>query len=324
MGESVKGAVLVVDDEAPNRALVRRVLESVGFSVDEASHGTEAIAAVVRKLPDLVLLDLEMPGLDGYGVLRALKGDIRTRLIPVIMLTSHDQLIEKVRAVEIGADDYLVKPFNVTELLARVKALVSLKRFTDELENASEVLASIALCVESRDRYTGNHCKRLGEYADRVGKAFGLGDDDCRILRLGGVFHDLGKIAVGDAILNKPGRLTPEEFVVMKSHSTVGADLCKRMRTMEKIIPLIRHHHEKLDGSGYPDGLKGSAIPLLVRITSVVDVYDALATKRSYKESLPRETCLQILREEVAKGWWDREVVETLANVIATESRERS
>lgn len=311
-----KGRILIVDDEASSRAVVRAILISEGYEVVEATDGQEATARIARDLPDLVLLDLEMPGLDGYGVLRMLKGNPRTRLIPVVMLTGHDQLPEKVRAVEIGADDYIHKPFRLAELSARVKSLVSLKRLIDDMEHASQVLEGIALCIESRDLYTGNHCKRLGEYAVRVGAVLGLGEEDRKILRLGGVFHDLGKIAVSDVILNKPGRLTTQEFDVMKTHAPVGADLCKNMKTLEKTLPLIRHHHEKLDGSGYPDGIGGKEIPLLVRITSVVDVFDALHTKRSYKDSLPLDKCFEILREEVARGWWDRDVVEALARVV--------
>ena len=314
----MEGRILVVDDEAANRGLVRRILVSQGYEVEEAADGKEAVAAVDRRPPDLVLLDLEMPGLDGYGVLRVLKGNPRSRLVPVIMLTGHNQLPEKLRAVEIGADDYIPKPFNLTELSARVKSLVSLKRFTDDLESASQVLEGIALCVESRDLYTGNHCKRLARYAERVGEMFGLDEEARRILHLGGVLHDLGKIAISDTILNKPARLTPEEFLLMKTHSAVGADLCGKMRTLEKVLPLIRHHHEKLDGSGYPDGLSGNDLPLLVRITSVVDVFDALHTKRSYKESLPIGKCFEILRQEADKGWWDRDVVEALVRVFTT------
>lgn len=312
----MEARILVVDDEAANRALVRRLLTSEGYDVEEAVDGNEAAAAIERRLPDLVLLDVEMPGLDGYGVLRLLKGNPVTRLVPVVMLTGHHQLPDRLRAVEIGADDYIHKPFDLTVLSARVKSLLSLKRFTDELENASLVLEGIANCVESRDRYTGNHCKRLSRYADQVGAALGLGDEDRRILRLGGVLHDLGKIAISDVILNKRGPLTPEEFALMKSHAAVGADLCGGMKTLEKVLPLIRHHHEKLDGSGYPDGIGGKEIPLLVRITSVVDVFDALHTRRSYKESFPLGRCFEILREECHRGWWDRDVVETLVRVV--------
>jgi len=309
--------VLVVDDEAPNRGLVRKVLEPLGYVVVEAGDGEEALAAIALQSPDLVLLDLVMPKLDGYAVLRAIKSDPRTRLIPVVMLTSHDQLVEKIRAVQIGVDDYLFKPFNIAELTARVKSLVNLKQFTDELEHASKVVEAFATCVESRDRYTGNHCKRLGAYAARVGKILGLGDEDLRTLHLGGVLHDIGKIAISDLVLNKPGRLTPEEFELMKTHSSVGSELLSPMRTLERVYPLVRHHHEKLDGSGYPDKIGGSEISLLVRITSVVDVFDALHTKRSYKDAFPLEKCLALLREESQKGWWDRDVVEALGLALA-------
>lgn len=309
--------ILVVDDEEANRTLIRRVLSGVGYEILEAADGIEALEVVKRTPPDLVLLDLEMPRADGYTALRALKGDPATRLIPVIMLTSHDQLTAKIRAVEVGVDDYLGKPFNLPELMARVKSLVSLKRFTDELEHAERVLEGVAHCVEGRDRYTGNHCKRLAAYATRVGAAMGLDQEDLKTLYLGGIFHDLGKIAVSDTILNKPGRLTPEEFDLMRSHAATGADLLKGMKTMERVLPLVRNHHEKLDGSGYPDRLTAGAIPLVVRIMSVVDVFDALHTKRSYKEAHPVEASLAILREEVAKGWWDRNVVDALARDLA-------
>lgn len=309
----MKNRILVVDDEPVNRALVRQALASESCEISEAGNGSEAVRAVALTPPDLVLLDLEMPILDGYSVLEALKSDPKTRLIPVVMLTTHDQICDKVKAVEIGADDYLPKPFNLQELKARVRSLLSLKHFTDELEHASEVLEAIAQCVESRDRYTGNHCKRLGDYAVALGKDLGLGEPDLKILRLGGVLHDLGKIAVSDTILNKQGRLTSEEFEIMKSHPAAGANLCRRMRTLDQVLPLIRHHHEKLDGSGYPDHIGGAEISLPVRIITVVDVFDALYTKRAYKESLPLDKCMSILREEAQKGWWDREVVEALA-----------
>jgi putative two-component system response regulator len=226
-------------------------------------------------------------------------------------LTSLYELPDRLKAIELGVDEFLTKPFRAVELVARVRSLLALKRFTDELEHASRVLEGIAHVVEKRDPYTGDHCRRLGEYGARLGGALGLGEEEVRSLWLGGIFHDLGKIAVPDGILNKPGRLTAEEFGLMRTHPVVGADLCRSMRTMQGVIPLIRHHHEKLDGSGYPDGLAGKEIPILVRVITVVDVYDALATARPYRAALPHETCMAILRSEVEKGWWDREVVET-------------
>ena len=312
-----KVQILVVDDEATNRRLLRQILTPLGYDVVEAADGEAALAQVAIELPDLILLDVMMPLRSGYEVCRDLKSNPRTRLIPVVMLTGLDQKAEKLKAVELGAAEFLSKPFDIAELTTRVRSLIALKHFTDELEHASSVLESVALVVEGRDKNTGNHCKRLGEYAARVGGAIGLEDDDIKVLRLGGVLHDLGKIAVSDNILNKPGRLSPEEWTDMHRHPVVGAELCQSMRTLDKVLPLIRNHHEKLDGSGYPDGLSGNDIPALVRIISVVDVYDALATKRSYKEPLSRDKCFEVLREEAAKGWWDQEIVETLARVTS-------
>ncbi len=314
-----EGRILIVDDEASNRSLVRRVLEPLGYAVAEAADGEAALAAVAKGIPDLVLLDIQMPRMDGYAALRQLKEDPKTRLVPVVMLTSLDQFPDKLRAVEIGADDYLLKPFHVAELCARVKSLISLKRYTDELEHASKVLHSIALVVEQRDAYTGGHCMRVGVRATRVGIALGLGGEDLKTLRLGGAFHDLGKIGIPDAILRKPGKLSPEEFEAMKAHAAKGADLVQPMRALAAALPLIRHHHERLDGSGYPDRLTAREIPATVRILSVADIYDALATKRPYKDPLPHEVCMKILREEAGKGWWDRDVVEALAKVVEAE-----
>ena len=310
----MKGArILVVDDEEIIRSLVRGILAGEGVDVVEASDGEAGLAEVRRRSPDLILLDLHLPRLDGHGVLSALKSDPKTRLIPVVMLTGSANPSDRLPAIESGADDYVAKPFHPAELVARIRSLVSLKRFTDELEHAANVLEAVAHVVEGRDKHTGDHCRRLGEYGTRVGRRLGLPESELRILRLGGVFHDLGKIAVPDAILNKPGKLTPGEFAVMKEHPGRGFELCRGMRTLERVLPLIRHHHEKLDGSGYPDGLKGEQIPILVRIVSVVDVFDALASKRSYKEPLPMADCFRILREETERGWWDQAVVSALA-----------
>jgi len=311
--------ILIVDDEPANRGLVRRVLEPQGYQVIEAGDGVEALALIARSLPDLILLDLNMPKLGGHAVVESVKRDPRSRLIPVVMLTSQDQFSEKMRAMESGVDDYLIKPFNTVELVTRVRSLINLKRFTDELEHASKVIEGIAVVVESRDRYTGSHCKRLGLYAARIGRHLKLGEEDLRILQLGGVLHDLGKIAVPDAVLNKPGKLTAEEYDIMKSHSAVGSELLRNLRTLERVLPLVRHHHEKLDGSGYPDRIGGKEIPLLVRITSVVDVFDALHTRRPYKDPFPLEKCFSILKEETRRGWWDPEVVDALQKVILQE-----
>jgi putative two-component system response regulator len=184
------------------------------------------------------------------------------------------------------------------------------------LEHASQVLHSIAVVVEERDAYTGDHCARVGLLAITIAQSLGLGQEELRTLSLGGSYHDLGKIAIPDGILRKPGKLSPEEFELMKKHAALGADILKPMRTMTSVLSLVRHHHERLDGSGYPDRLPGRDIPATVRILSVTDIYDALATRRPYKDAFPHETCMKILRDEAAKGWWDRDVVEALGKVV--------
>ncbi|MBV9080926.1 MAG: response regulator [Elusimicrobia bacterium] len=307
--------VLIIDDEPSNRRLARRALEPLGFQIEEAADGVEGLEAVRRDRPDLILLDVRMPRMNGYEVCRALKDDEATRLIPIIILTSLDEITDKLEAIEAGAADFLVKPFDVAELTTRVKALVSLKHFTDELENAGSVLQGIARVVAERDAYTAGHCQRVGAIASRLGEMFHCSDEDLRALRLGAIFHDVGKIAVPDAVLRKPATLDPHEREKIKLHATVGPELVRPMKTMAAVVPLIRHHHEKLDGSGYPDGLKGDEIPLTVRILSVADIFDALATKRPYKDPLPVEECIRILRDEVKRGWWDPAVVDAMEKI---------
>ena len=315
-----KSKILVVDDEMANRLLLHGILGPHGYEIFEASNGEEALEMVEKMKPDLVLLDVVMPKKNGFEVCQALKSSNKTKLIPVVMLTSLDQLQDKLRGVDLGADDYINKPFNLAELTTRVKALLSLKHYTDELEYVHDVLTSIANIVESRDYYTHNHCKNVVKYSVAIAKMMNVSEEDIEMIRLGAGFHDIGKIAIPDAILLKPGKLTTEEFEVMKTHAAIGAELLKPMKTMEKVLPLIRNHHEKLDGSGYPDGWKNDEISLPIRILSVVDIYEALISKRTYKDSMLPEKAFGILKEESGKGWWDLRVIENLVAVIAQDT----
>jgi len=312
--------ILIVDDEPANRRLARAILAPLGYRLRYACDGEEALEAVHKETPDLVLLDILMPKRNGYWVCEQLKQNARTKLIPIIMLTSLHQIEDKIQGIELGVDDYITKPFIATELKARVKSLLAVKLYTDELENVSFVLKGIAKVVESRDSYTGDHNKRVGDYGAGVALAMGLAAEDVKAIRLAGMLHDLGKISIPDSILRKPGSLTDDERNIMKTHAAVGATLVEPMNTMAAILPFIRHHHERLDGSGYPDGISGNEISLPVRILSVVDIYDALATRRSYKDAFSPPQCLAILREEAARGWWDRDVVEHLAKSLAVST----
>jgi putative two-component system response regulator len=257
-----------------------------------------------------------MPKLDGYEVCRRLKADPKTILIPVVMITSLSQTQQRIAGIEAGADEFLSKPVNRQELLTRVRSLLKLKRHTDELENAETVLFSLAISVEAKDPYTNGHCDRLARYSVALGKKLGLAPEQLRALHRGGVLHDVGKIGIPDSILLKPGPLTREEREVIKAHPVIGERICAPLKSLRHVLPIIRHHHERYDGSGYPDGLAGDTIPLTARILQVVDLYDAFTTQRPYKPAYDTERTFAIMREETARGWWDPRLIETFLQMV--------
>lgn len=297
--------VLVVDDEDVNRELLAELLCRQGLQVVEAGDGEEALRQFARVQPDLVLLDVEMPLLRGFEVCRRLKDNPETRLTPVVLVTGLSATSDRIRGIQAGADDFLNKPFDKTELMARVRSLLSLKAYTDELERAESVLFALARSIEGKDPYTRGHCERLSEYSVRLAQRVGLPEAQISALRRAGIVHDIGKVAIPDAVLLKPGRLTTDEFKIMQEHPVVGERICTPLRSFRQVLPIIRHHHEKLDGSGYPDGLRGERIPLTARILTIVDVYDALTTERPYKRSLSPAEAQQVMMDEVRNGWWD-------------------
>jgi putative two-component system response regulator len=301
--------ILVVDDQPSIAGLMSQLLTMRGYDVVTAANAEQAEAEVRRQLPDLILSDVMMPGKSGYDFCRGLKENPATRLIPFVLITGLTDSSDKVRGIESGADDFLNKPVLAEELIARVKSLLRLKEFTDELENADSVLCTLGLIVEGRDPYTEGHCERLSVRAADLGRHLGLDEDSLVALKRGGYLHDLGKIAVPDEILKKGSDLTPAEWVVMKLHPITGENICRPLHSLRLVLPIIRHHHEHTDGSGYPDGLMGPEIPALPRILQVVDVYDALRTARSYKPALTHEQAAQTMREEAARGLWDAELV---------------
>ena len=302
--------ILVVDDHQDNAYLLSELLKSRGYEVAIASNAREADFYVHSSPPDLVLLDVIMPDKNGYELCREWKNNPETRLIPVIMITGLSDREDRIRGIEVGADDFLSKPLFPEELFARVKSLIKLKEFTDELDNAEAVLCSLGRSVESRDPYTEGHCERLSRYASELGAFLRLEEDEIIALKRGGFLHDLGKVAIPDSILKKHGTLTEDEWMLMRQHPEIGENICRPLHSLRLVLPIIRHHHEHWDGSGYPDRLSGEEIPLLARILQVVDVYDALRTERPYKPARSHEDAYEVMIAEAEAGLWDRRLVE--------------
>lgn len=302
------GKILIVDDESAARAALEALLRREGFDVRDASDGPSALAECATFRPDLILLDILMPGINGFEVCRRIKATPETRLTPVVLITGLSATEDRIEGINAGADDFLSKPIDINELLARTRSLLRLKQYTDELENAEAVVFTLAQSIEARDPYTRGHCERLADMSARLGTRLEIPEDDIKALRWAGIVHDIGKVVVPDSILLKPGPLMAEEMEVMRKHSVVGERICAPLRSFRPVLPIIRHHHEKRDGSGYPDGKRGEEIPLTARILQLADVYDALTTDRPYRTAVPSEEALQIMDDEAKLGWWDQEL----------------
>ena len=304
--------VLVADDEEANRNLLADMLRRDGYEVLLAKDGGEVTRLFATAKVDLALLDVVMPAPNGFEICHAIKSDPATRLVPVVLVTGLTSSDDRILGIECGADDFLTKPIHREELSARVRSLLRLKHFTDEMENAEAVLFSLALSIEAKDPYTEGHCARLSKFSVELALALGLPDEQLVALRRAGIVHDIGKVAVPESILLKPGPLTLEERKIMEQHPIVGVRICEPLRSFRQVLPIIRHHHEKLDGSGYPDGLKGDEIPVTARIMTIVDIYDALTTERPYRSALSPTEAFSIMEKEAKMGWWDVRLIEEL------------
>ena len=306
----------MADDQLPNRELLDELLSAQGFKVIVASDGAEALKQVANESIDLVILDVMMPHLNGFEVCEKIKSSPDTYLIPVILITALSEKQDRIEGIKAGADDFLTRPVDRTELLARVRSLLKLKQRTDELERAETVLFTLARSIEGKDPYTHGHCERLAEYSATLATHLGLPEEQVVALRRAGVVHDIGKIAVPDSILLKPSKLTPEEWKLVQEHPIVGERICEPLKSFRLVLPVIRYHHEKFNGSGYPDGLAGENIPVTARVLQIVDVYDALTTIRPYKPAFSTSDALQTMKEEVAKGWWDPDIFDQFERLV--------
>lgn len=309
-------SILIADDDAQALAILQQIMLGQGYEVFTAREGTTALAMVQEKKPDLVILDNYMPGLSGSEICAAVKSDPKTRLIPVVMLTGYTETPDKLEAIEAGADDFVNKPYKAVELTTRIRSLLKVKALNDQLDTAEEVIFALARAIEAKDTYTQGHTERVSQFALIVAHHMKLSEEEQSALYKGGILHDIGKIAIPDAILNKPGRLTDEEFTVIRTHPDRGQKICVPLNSIKSALPVIRHHHEKLDGSGYPDRLAGDNVPVIARIMAIVDVYDALTSTRSYRVALPQEKAFSILDEESDKGWWDKGILKEFKRLV--------
>ncbi|MGA8152216.1 MAG: HD domain-containing phosphohydrolase [Terriglobales bacterium] len=318
--QSLSGTILIADDQASNRELLEEFLTSQGLTVISVPDGAAAVAELSRNRVDLAILDVMMPHLNGFEVCHKVKNNPETYLLPVVLVTALSDKQDRIEGIKAGADDFLTRPVDRTELLARVRSLLRLKQRTDELERAESVLFSLARSIEAKDPYTHGHCERLAEYACSLGERIGLSAEYIIAIRRAGIVHDIGKVAVPDAILLKPSRLDEEEWNIIRQHPVVGERICQPLKSFRLVLPIIRHHHEKFDGSGYPDGLKGEAIPLTARIIQLVDVFDALTSERPYKKALSVSETLQTMAQEVGKGWWDPRLFEHFEQMVRSDN----
>lgn len=316
--------ILVLDSVEVNRRLLRGMFRNSPYRILESKRPVEALELFSREKVDLVVVDLMMPEMSGTDFCRKLKSNRQTQLIPILMLTSIQGAESEIAGISSGADEFLVKPLQPQVVRTRVRAMLRNKALIDSLEEAETILFALAQSVEQRDRHTGEHCQRLAYYSMMLGRALGLPEPDIRSLHRGGFLHDIGKIGIPDAILFKPGSLTEEEWQIMRTHTTMGEGICRPMKSLAGVLPIIRNHHEKWDGTGYPDGLKGEDIPLLARILQIADIYDALVSKRPYKRAFTHDEAIQVMLEEARRGWRDPRLVSLFATLFSAPSEQGS
>jgi putative two-component system response regulator len=310
------GRILVADDTETNREVLEGILTDAGHEVIAARGGIEALELAAQKSPDLVLVDVRMPDMDGFEVCRRIRARTETEFLPVVLLTAYSELDDRLRGAALGADDFLTTPFNRTELLARVRSLLRLKLYHRDLEQHQNVILSLATVIEAKDPYTCGHSQRVGEIAARLAGELGRTDAECDHLRIAGLLHDIGKVGVPERLLHKPAALTPAEMKTIMTHPSRGATICASLRSVHSILPLIRYHHERFDGKGYPDGLRGEEIPFGARILAIADAFDALTSRRAYRMPLSRDEAIDLLGRETEGGKWDPELYRALVSMV--------
>ncbi|MFW6172132.1 MAG: HD domain-containing phosphohydrolase [Elusimicrobiota bacterium] len=306
--------ILMVEDDVNTQEIVKDILEDSVYHVEVCDRGDEAENVIKREEWDLILLDIMLPGKDGFELLKLVKK--RYKFTPVIVFTVSKERREKIKAYEMGVDDFINKPFDRWEFLARVRSLLNLRQSYQQLEETQNIVVSLAHAIEAKDPYTRGHSDRVGKYSKEIALALGFSESKAEDLYWAGVLHDIGKIAVPLEILTKPSELSEQEYDKIKSHPIVSYNICKGLRTLKRVLSAIKHHHERWDGNGYPDGLKEKEIPAEARIMAVADAYDALTSDRAYRKAVTSSEALEILKNGKGTQWQDS-IVDTFIEIFS-------
>lgn len=314
--EKEKPGILVVDDVYSNLELMEAIFKKEGFRVYTALDGSEAIEIFRQSPIDLAVLDVMMPGIDGFELCSKLKDISGKRFFPIILLTALTDKRSRIRGLESGADDFISKPFDTAELVIKIRSLLKLKTLQEELDHSESIILTLAVAMEARDPYTKGHSTRVSKLAVDFVSFLGLPEEDKQEMRKAGILHDIGKICLNESLLRKPGPLSTEEVDMIKRHTILGEEICKPLVSMQKILPAIRHHHERWDGKGFPDGLVGEDIPLMARILSIIDTFDAMVSVRPYRDRRSVRVALETMREERFEGQWDSELLGYFLNMM--------
>ena len=318
MQEESRPSVLVVDDVSANLELVEAVFLRAGYTVHMALGANPAIDIFNSYSIDIAILDVMMPGINGFELCNKLKSLTDKFFFPVILLTALNDKKSRITGIECGADDFISKPFDVLELLTKVKSLLKLKELHEELDHSENIIFSLIIAMEANDNYTKGHSTRVGDLAREFGSFLGFPEKELEILRKAGILHDIGKIGFSENILRKPASLTEEEKKIVRKHPLIGESICRPLLSMRSVLPAIRSHHERWDGNGYPDMLRGKDIPLMARILAILDSYDAMASIRPYRDKRTMEYVLSVMEKEQYAGQWDPELTGLFLQMVSS------
>jgi putative two-component system response regulator len=308
LGEEKRTSILIVDDVQPNLELMEAVFEKAGLQVYSALSAEAALDIYENERIDIAVLDVMMPVMNGFELCRKLKHFSEKDFMPVVLVTALSEKKNRITGLEAGADDFISKPFDTQELLAKIRSLLKLKELHDQLDHSENIIFSLVLTLEARDHYTKGHSTRVGALSSEFGSFLGFTTRDQGVLRKAGVLHDIGKMALSESILIKPSGLTSKEMEEIRKHPTLGEEICKPLKSLREVLPGIRHHHERWDGSGFPDNLHGDSIPLIARILSILDAFDAMVSIRPYRGKMSTDDVISIMESERLSGQWDPEL----------------